>query len=170
MCWWQMKTGVCIDMTAFPNRSASRKQMEGDRVEHYRIGQAVDLLSISLFVYLLYKMPSLILDNGPLLSSSVTTDKAADILQNDTRAKLAGMDLDGMLRGKLVLRSLLSIVADGVRFCSVIFGWDMYNTESTPTNGSWELLGPVTVSWGLGRRAVPVRTISLPTASAKPRG
>lgn len=96
---------------------------------HYRIGQAVNLLSISFFVYLLYKLPSLILDNSPLLSSSVTTDKAADILQNDTRAKLAGMDLDGMLRSKLVLRSLLSIVADGVRFCSVIFGWDIYNTE-----------------------------------------
>lgn len=55
-------------------------------------------------------------------------DNIAHLLQNDRRVKLAGVDVDGILRGKLVSKNkFLSIAADGFGFCSVIFGWDMHD-------------------------------------------
>ncbi|KAL4898694.1 hypothetical protein BDV59DRAFT_8281 [Aspergillus ambiguus] len=62
------------------------------------------------------------------MTSEVTLDNIASILQDDSRVKLAGIDVDGILRGKLVSKKkFLSIVADGFGFCSVIFGWDMHD-------------------------------------------
>ncbi|KAK3903985.1 hypothetical protein C8A05DRAFT_32233 [Staphylotrichum tortipilum] len=56
---------------------------------------------------------------------------AADLpglLANDDAVKLAGVDVDGILRGKLVSKKkFLSIAQDGFGFCSVIFGWDMHD-------------------------------------------
>jgi glutamine synthetase len=50
------------------------------------------------------------------------------ILADDNQVKLAGIDVDGILRGKLVSKSkFLSIARDGFGFCSVIFGWDMHD-------------------------------------------
>jgi glutamine synthetase len=58
----------------------------------------------------------------------LTTSNVAEILKDDTRVKLAGVDADGMLRGKLVSKKkFLSVVEDGFGFCSVIFGWDMHD-------------------------------------------
>lgn len=58
----------------------------------------------------------------------VTVDNLGHVLANDTQVKLAGVDADGMLRGKLVSKKkFLSIAADGFGFCSVIFGWDMHD-------------------------------------------
>ena len=49
-------------------------------------------------------------------------------LYNDTKVKVAGIDVDGILRGKLMAKSkFLSIAEDGFGFCSVIFGWDMHD-------------------------------------------
>lgn len=60
--------------------------------------------------------------------SSVTLDNVADKLHSDTKVKVAGLDVDGMLRGKIVSkRKFLSIAADGFGFCSVVFGWDMHD-------------------------------------------
>jgi glutamine synthetase len=60
--------------------------------------------------------------------TKVTSHNVAQVLQNDTRVKLAGVDADGMLRGKLVSKKkFLSAVDDGFGFCSVIFGWDMHD-------------------------------------------
>ncbi|PYH66223.1 glutamine synthetase family protein [Aspergillus vadensis CBS 113365] len=78
----------------------------------------------------------------------VTLENVAHVLQNDTRVKLAGVDVDGMLRGKLVSKKkFLSIVADGFGFCSVIFGWDMHDrtyfkelTISNKENGYRDLV------------------------------
>lgn len=65
---------------------------------------------------------------GSVSSPEVTLDNVAEILQRDTRVKLAGVDVDGMLRGKLVSKKkFLSIVSEGFGFCSVIFGWDMHD-------------------------------------------
>lgn len=65
---------------------------------------------------------------GFVSSPEVTLDNVAEILQRDTRVKLAGVDVDGMLRGKLVSKKkFLSIVSEGFGFCSVIFGWDMHD-------------------------------------------
>jgi glutamine synthetase len=58
----------------------------------------------------------------------VTLDNLPSILANDNQVKLAGIDVDGILRGKLVSKSkFLSIARDGFGFCSVIFGWDMHD-------------------------------------------
>ncbi|THC99629.1 hypothetical protein EYZ11_000896 [Aspergillus tanneri] len=63
-----------------------------------------------------------------MCSTPVTLDNVAQLLEDDTRVKLAGVDVDGMLRGKLICKKkFLSTVADGFGFCSVVFGWDMHD-------------------------------------------
>lgn len=58
----------------------------------------------------------------------VTAANVAEILQNDRMVKVAGIDVDGQLRGKLMKKSkFLSIVVEGFGFCSVIFGWDQHD-------------------------------------------
>lgn len=58
----------------------------------------------------------------------VTAANVAEILQNDRMVKVAGIDVDGQLRGKLMKKSkFLSIVSEGFGFCSVIFGWDQHD-------------------------------------------
>jgi len=58
----------------------------------------------------------------------VTLDSLPKILENDTKVKVGGVDIDGMLRGKLMSkRKFLGIAKDGFGFCSVIFGWDMHD-------------------------------------------
>lgn len=57
-----------------------------------------------------------------------TLETLASQLEADSCVKLAGIDADGILRGKLVSKEkFLSIVANGFGFCSVIFGWDMHD-------------------------------------------
>ncbi|KAI5291187.1 hypothetical protein KEM54_005971 [Ascosphaera aggregata] len=61
-------------------------------------------------------------DKSPILQDLTSR------LQNDFQVKLAGVDADGILRGKLVSkRKFLSIAESGFGFCSVIFGWDMHD-------------------------------------------
>lgn len=58
----------------------------------------------------------------------ITVDSLPSLLENDNSVKLAGIDVDGILRGKLVSKKkFLSIAATGFGFCSVIFGWDMHD-------------------------------------------
>ena len=58
----------------------------------------------------------------------VTLEHLPALLQDDTKVKIAGVDVDGILRGKLMSKKkFLSIAADGFGFCSVIFGWDMHD-------------------------------------------
>ncbi|KPI37810.1 Type-1 glutamine synthetase 2 [Cyphellophora attinorum] len=58
----------------------------------------------------------------------VTLDNLEATLAKDTRVKLAGVDVDGMLRGKLVSKKkFLSVAKNGFGFCSVVFGWDMHD-------------------------------------------
>ncbi|KAK2802301.1 hypothetical protein FQN51_004590 [Onygenales sp. PD_10] len=59
---------------------------------------------------------------------AITLDNLGAVLENDTQVKVAGVDADGILRGKLMSkRKFLSIAEDGFGFCSVIFGWDMHD-------------------------------------------
>lgn len=52
----------------------------------------------------------------------------SDLLARDTCVKVAGVDIDGVLRGKLMAKKkFLSVAKDGFGFCSVIFGWDMHD-------------------------------------------
>jgi glutamine synthetase len=58
----------------------------------------------------------------------VTLDNLANILAHDISVKVAGVDVDGVLRGKLMAKKkFLSIAEDGFGFCSVVFGWDMHD-------------------------------------------
>lgn len=58
----------------------------------------------------------------------VTYDSLEHVLKNDTKVKVAGVDIDGALRGKLMSKKkFLGIARDGFGFCSVIFGWDMHD-------------------------------------------
>ena len=55
-------------------------------------------------------------------------EKLRDDLQHDESVKVGGIDVDGIIRGKLMAKSkFLSIAEDGFGFCSVIFGWDMHD-------------------------------------------
>jgi glutamine synthetase len=58
----------------------------------------------------------------------VSLESLSAILENDTKVKLAGVDVDGQLRGKLISKKkFLGIAKEGFGFCSVIFGWDMHD-------------------------------------------
>ncbi|PVI06686.1 glutamine synthetase/guanido kinase [Periconia macrospinosa] len=60
--------------------------------------------------------------------ASITVETLPDILKNDAAVKVAGIDVDGILRGKLMAKSkFLSIATAGFGFCSVVFGWDMHD-------------------------------------------
>lgn len=61
-------------------------------------------------------------------ADSISVDALPGLLEHDTRVKLAGIDVDGILRGKIVSKKkFLSIAQAGFGFCSVIFGWDMHD-------------------------------------------
>src|SRR3569833_2175981 len=58
----------------------------------------------------------------------ITAESLPDLLANDTKVKLGGGDVDGIMRGKLVSKKkFLSIATSGFGFCSVIYGWDMHD-------------------------------------------
>ena len=60
--------------------------------------------------------------------SQPTLEQLPELLRHDGSVKLAGVDVDGMLRGKLVsTKKFLSVARSGFGFCSVLFGWDMHD-------------------------------------------
>ena len=61
-------------------------------------------------------------------SPDINLSSLPRLLRDDTKVKVAGVDVDGVLRGKLISKNkFLSIASDGFGFCSVIFGWDMHD-------------------------------------------
>ncbi|KAM0754471.1 glutamine synthetase/guanido kinase [Meredithblackwellia eburnea MCA 4105] len=56
-----------------------------------------------------------------------------EALKGDETVQLAGIDVDGVLRGKIMIKhKFLSAVKDGgFGFCSVIFGWDIHDRTYT---------------------------------------
>src|SRR5687767_2136804 len=78
----------------------------------------------------------------------ITAEDLPGLLNDDNKVKLAGLDVDGILRGKLVSKKkFLSIASAGFGFCSVIFGWDMHDQTylqelkiSNAENGYHDLL------------------------------
>ncbi|KAH7090480.1 hypothetical protein FB567DRAFT_465690 [Paraphoma chrysanthemicola] len=60
--------------------------------------------------------------------TAITAEQLPELLKDDIAVKVAGIDVDGMLRGKLMAKKkFLSIAKEGFGFCSVIFGWDMHD-------------------------------------------
>ncbi|KAK3695822.1 putative glutamine synthetase [Podospora appendiculata] len=78
----------------------------------------------------------------------ITADDLPALLENDNSVKLAGIDVDGILRGKLVSKKkFLSVASSGFGFCSIIFGWDMHDMTyiqelkvSTKENGYRDII------------------------------
>ena len=71
---------------------------------------------------------------NPSASNDVTTtlkvDELESLLEQDNYVKIAGTDIDGVLRGKTVKKhKFLSIIrsSSGIKFCSVVFGWDLHD-------------------------------------------
>jgi len=64
--------------------------------------------------------------------ADITAEHLPDLLANDTKVKLAAVDVDGQMRGKLVSKKkFLSVATGGFGFCSVVFGWDMHDLVYT---------------------------------------
>jgi glutamine synthetase len=58
----------------------------------------------------------------------ITIERLPELLKDDIGVKVAGIDIDGVLRGKIMAKNkFLSIAQEGFGFCSVIFGWDMHD-------------------------------------------
>lgn len=103
-------------------------------------------------------------DSSPVSSPEITAsgssfankvEQFTALLENDVRVKVAGVDLDGILRGKVMAKSkFLSILESGFGFCSVIFGWDMHDKTyaeelniSNAANGMSITMADIRVDW-----------------------
>ncbi|KAL1867530.1 hypothetical protein VTK73DRAFT_4133 [Phialemonium thermophilum] len=68
-----------------------------------------------------------------------TVESIAELLAGDDKVKIAGVDADGVLRGKVIAKDkFLAGVTAGIAMSSAIFGWDMhdelYTTETCITS------------------------------------
>ncbi|KAI9307937.1 hypothetical protein BJ944DRAFT_157132 [Cunninghamella echinulata] len=55
-----------------------------------------------------------------------TRENIESLLKDDIKVKVAAVDVDGLMRGKVMNKNkFLQIIEDGFGFCSVIFGWDI---------------------------------------------
>ncbi|GLB34652.1 putative glutamine synthetase guanido kinase [Lyophyllum shimeji] len=91
------------------------------------------------------------------LTSRIPTTYAEleDVLKHDNKVKVAGIDVDGVLRGKFMSKEkfLSAASSDGFGFCSVIFGWDIhdavYSRElliSNKKNGYRDIIAAIDLS------------------------
>ncbi|KAK5222835.1 hypothetical protein LTR72_005672 [Exophiala xenobiotica] len=76
---------------------------------------------------------------GEIAMDIPSRDNIAGLLTHDHKVKVAGVDCDGILRGKVMDKEkFLSSVEDGFGISSVLFGWDMhdvlFNTEPNATS------------------------------------
>lgn len=84
----------------------------------------------------------------------LTAADLPELLKHDTGVKVGGVDIDGIIRGKLMSKKkFLSIAESGFGFCSVIFGWDMHDQTyfrelkiSNAENGYRDILAEVDLS------------------------
>ncbi|MDE2699761.1 MAG: glutamine synthetase, partial [Gemmatimonadota bacterium] len=71
----------------------------------------------------------------------MTTDQIKTRLESDKiqKIKLAGFDIDGVMRGKYIsLDKFFSAMEKGLGFCDVTFGWDMIDQlYEQPTVTGW---------------------------------
>ncbi|KAJ3531100.1 hypothetical protein NM688_g7619 [Phlebia brevispora] len=89
------------------------------------------------------------------MESTVAPSKVSELmemLRDDLKVKVAGVDVDGVLRGKFMSKEkfLSAVSAGGFGFCSVIFGWDMHDAVypnelliSNRANGYRDLLAAI---------------------------
>ncbi|GAA5844340.1 hypothetical protein JCM11251_001722 [Rhodosporidiobolus azoricus] len=85
------------------------------------------------------------------MATEYTLDQIKELLKDDTKVQVAGVDVDGILRGKIMEKSkFMSAAKDGFGYCSVIFGWDMHDSTysrelsiSNLANGYRDLLARI---------------------------
>ncbi|KAA8904977.1 hypothetical protein FN846DRAFT_983919 [Sphaerosporella brunnea] len=85
---------------------------------------------------------------------SYTIESITAQLQDDDKVKLAGIDADGMLRGKIISKKkFLSVLSSGFGFCSIVFGWDMHDrtyfqelSVSNAANGYRDILAKIDIN------------------------
>ncbi|CAL1705171.1 unnamed protein product [Somion occarium] len=89
---------------------------------------------------------------SPTQAAPQSLEQLKDLLKYDIKVKVAGIDVDGVLRGKFMAKDkfLSAVSGNGFGFCSVIFGWDIhdqvYSRElliSNKTNGYRDLLAVI---------------------------
>lgn len=76
---------------------------------------------------------------GANVASSLipTAATISQLLQNDNKVKVAGIDCDGILRGKVMSKDkFLASVEKGFGMSSAIFGWDMHDQLYTTNTSS----------------------------------
>ncbi|KAK7467335.1 hypothetical protein VKT23_004392 [Stygiomarasmius scandens] len=91
----------------------------------------------------------------PTENAPKTLEDLKNLLHNDIKVKVAGIDVDGVLRGKFMSKDkfLSAASSDGFGFCSVIFGWDIhdavYSRElliSNKANGYRDIIASIDLS------------------------
>ena len=70
---------------------------------------------------------------------NITVNDLPGLLANDVAVKVAGIDCDGILRGKIMHKDkFLGVAQKGFGFSSAVFGWDMqdvlYTTDARIAN------------------------------------
>ena len=72
-------------------------------------------------------------------STRITVESLSTLLSDDIKVKVAGVDADGVIRGKVMSKEkFLAIAEKGFGFRSAIFGWDthdmLWTTEARVTH------------------------------------
>ncbi|KAJ1979876.1 hypothetical protein H4R34_002670 [Dimargaris verticillata] len=83
-----------------------------------------------------------------------TAAELIELLRYDDRVKVAGVDIDGVLRGKVMAKEkFLSAAEEGFGFCSVVFGWDLHDQTygvhtsiSNAENGFGDIMAHIDLS------------------------
>ncbi|PPQ63260.1 hypothetical protein CVT24_006785 [Panaeolus cyanescens] len=92
---------------------------------------------------------------SPTTNAPKSIAELEDLLKNDIKVKVAGVDVDGVLRGKFMSKDKFLSAAkyDGFGFCSVIFGWDIHDTVyskelliSNKSNGYRDVIAVIDLS------------------------
>ncbi|KAK1216366.1 hypothetical protein PQX77_020980 [Marasmius sp. AFHP31] len=92
---------------------------------------------------------------SPTENAPTTLEELKGLLVGDIKVKVAGIDVDGVLRGKYMSKDkfLSAASSDGFGFCSVIFGWDLhdqvYSRElliSNKANGYRDIIASIDLS------------------------
>ncbi|KAF9469342.1 hypothetical protein BDZ94DRAFT_1244247 [Collybia nuda] len=84
-----------------------------------------------------------------------STSQLTDLLRNDIKVKVAGIDVDGVLRGKYMSKEKFigAVSSNGFGFCSVVFGWDLHDSVysrelliSNKKNGYRDIIASIDLS------------------------
>ncbi|KAH8117377.1 glutamine synthetase/guanido kinase [Phellopilus nigrolimitatus] len=91
----------------------------------------------------------------PTENAPRSIEELVELLRTDSKVKVAGIDVDGVLRGKFMSKEkfLSAAASNGFGFCSVIFGWDIhdqiYSRElliSNKSNGYRDVIASIDLS------------------------